>query len=133
MERMRAVRLVDDFFISRPLQEAALELVSSPAVGAACSRAGHRVAGTMRAVGQPPSRAKLPDWTVTQLPTGGLHLWIRLPAGEDDAAVAAAAGNMASPSVPVDATSLPNRRRPSCGWGSQPPATSPSWLRVRVD
>jgi DNA-binding transcriptional MocR family regulator len=31
MERMRAVRLVDDFFVTRPLQEAALELLSSPA------------------------------------------------------------------------------------------------------
>jgi len=87
-------------------------------VGAACSRAGHRVAERCGSW-QPPSRSELPDWTVTQLPTGGLHLWIRLPAGEDDAAVAAAARQHgASPSVPVDATSLPNRRRPSCGWGS---------------
>ena len=30
-ERLRAVRVVDDFFVSLPLQETALELVSSPA------------------------------------------------------------------------------------------------------
>ncbi|MEV4897727.1 PLP-dependent aminotransferase family protein, partial [Nonomuraea sp. NPDC055795] len=30
MERLRAIRLVDDFFVTRPLQETALELLSSP-------------------------------------------------------------------------------------------------------
>lgn len=30
LERMRAVRMVDDFFVTRPLQEAALEVLSSP-------------------------------------------------------------------------------------------------------
>jgi DNA-binding transcriptional MocR family regulator len=34
---------------------------------------------------------ELPDWTVTRLPTGGLHLWIQLPAGRDDTAIAGVA------------------------------------------
>jgi DNA-binding transcriptional MocR family regulator len=32
-----------------------------------------------------------PDWTITHLPSGGLHLWIQLPPGTDDADIARAA------------------------------------------
>ena len=31
LERLRAIQVVDSFFVPRPLQEAALELVGSPA------------------------------------------------------------------------------------------------------
>ena len=90
MQRLQAVRRVDDFFITRPLQEAALELIGSPAwdrhvrtLAAAlrerCSRAAAAVA------------RERPDWTVTRVPAGGLHLWIRLAAGEDDLTVARSA------------------------------------------
>jgi DNA-binding transcriptional MocR family regulator len=90
MQRMRAVRLVDDFFVTRPLQEAALELISSPSwdrhvrmlATALRERCGQLAAAVAR---------ERPEWTVTQLPTGGLHLWIHLPAGEDDTVVASAA------------------------------------------
>lgn len=90
MQRLRAVRLVDDFFVTRPLQEAALELLSSPSwdrhvrtlAGALRDRCGQLAAAVAR---------ELPDWTVTRLPTGGLHLWVRLPSGVHDAAVADAA------------------------------------------
>jgi DNA-binding transcriptional MocR family regulator len=90
MERMRAVRLVDDFFVTRPMQEAALELVSSPSwdrhVRMLATALRQRCAALAAALGR-----ELPDWTITGLPTGGLHLWIRLPAGEDDISVASAA------------------------------------------
>ncbi|MFF3843107.1 PLP-dependent aminotransferase family protein [Streptomyces sp. NPDC001930] len=83
MERMRAVRLVDDFFVTRPLQEAALEVLSSPswdrhvrALGAALRE---RCAVLAAAVAQ-----ELPGATLAGLPTGGLHLWVRLPPGVDD-------------------------------------------------
>ncbi|MBT2224291.1 PLP-dependent aminotransferase family protein [Nonomuraea sp. NEAU-A123] len=90
MARLRAVRLVDDFFVTRPLQEAALELVSSPAwerhlrtlATALRDRRGELAAAISRG---------LPGWTITRVPAGGLHLWVRLPEGLGDTAVAGAA------------------------------------------
>ncbi len=90
MERMRAVRLVDDFFVTRPLQEAALEVLSSPSwerhvrsLGAALAE---RCAVLTAALGE-----KLPGAVLAGPPTGGLHLWVRLPSGVDDTALAGAA------------------------------------------
>jgi DNA-binding transcriptional MocR family regulator len=87
MERMRAVRAVDDFFVTRPLQEAAVELVSAPGWERHLrqlsmdlrERAGALAAALVR---------DRPDWTVTSMPTGGLHLWLQLPAGTDVTVVA---------------------------------------------
>ncbi|MGC5012244.1 PLP-dependent aminotransferase family protein [Streptosporangium sp. DT93] len=90
MERMRAVRMVDDFFVTRPLQETALELVGSPAwdrhVRALGTALRERCAELAAAVAR-----ERPDWTVTRIPAGGLHLWVRLPDGADDTAIAGAA------------------------------------------
>ncbi|GAA3029603.1 PLP-dependent aminotransferase family protein [Streptosporangium longisporum] len=90
MERMRAIRMVDDFFVTRPLQETALELLSSPAwerhVRTLAVALRERCAELAAAVAR-----ERPDWTVTRLPAGGLHLWVRLPAGADDTVVAGAA------------------------------------------
>ncbi|MBP2404167.1 DNA-binding transcriptional MocR family regulator [Streptomyces syringium] len=90
MERMRAVRLVDDFFVSRPLQEAALEVIGSPSwdrhvrsLGAALRE---RCAVLAAAVAR-----DIPGATLATLPTGGLHLWLRLPPGADDAVLTSAA------------------------------------------
>ncbi|MGW6282675.1 aminotransferase-like domain-containing protein [Kribbella sp. NPDC055071] len=87
IERLRAIRQVDDFFIPRPLQEAALELLSSPAwerhvraLGKVLRERCHELATGLAEV--------QPDWTVHNLPAGGLHLWVRLPAGVDDVVVA---------------------------------------------
>ncbi|MGE7389365.1 PLP-dependent aminotransferase family protein [Streptomyces sp. NPDC004126] len=90
MERMRAVRLVDDFFVTRPLQEAALEVLSSPswerhvrALGAALrERCSVLAAAVTREV---------PGATLAGPPTGGLHLWVRLPSGVEDTVLAGAA------------------------------------------
>jgi DNA-binding transcriptional MocR family regulator len=88
-ERIRASRLVNAFFPARPLQEAALELVSSPgwsrhltALRAALRRRRDVLAGAVA--------RELPDTGVTR-PAGGVHLWLRLPDGIDDVALTEAA------------------------------------------
>ncbi|MER5892444.1 PLP-dependent aminotransferase family protein [Streptomyces sp. NPDC001876] len=90
MERMRAVRLVDDFFVTRPLQEAALEVLSSPSWDRHIRSLGtalrERCAVLAAAVAQ-----EIPGATLAGLPTGGLHLWLRLPSGVDDIALTGAA------------------------------------------
>ncbi|MCX4981895.1 PLP-dependent aminotransferase family protein [Streptomyces sp. NBC_00572] len=90
MERMRAVRLVDDFFVTRPLQEAALEVLSSPSwdrhVRSLGTALRERCAVLAAAVAQ-----EIPGATLSGLPTGGLHLWVRLPPGVDDAVLTNAA------------------------------------------
>ncbi|HWT91950.1 MAG TPA: PLP-dependent aminotransferase family protein, partial [Solirubrobacteraceae bacterium] len=86
--RIRAARAVDDFFVAAPLQEAAIEVVSSPAL----KRHRRSVALVLRqrrdalvhAV-----RTYLPQADVALVPQGGFTLWVRLPDGLDDVAVAA--------------------------------------------
>ena len=51
MERMQAVRLVDDFFVARPMQEAALELISSPSWDRHVRALASGIAGTLPAAG----------------------------------------------------------------------------------
>ncbi|WP_344654934.1 PLP-dependent aminotransferase family protein [Catenulispora subtropica] len=90
MERMRAVRQVDDFFVTRPLQETAVELTSAPGWARhlrALSAALRERCVTLAAA----LEAEIPEWRVSRLPSGGLHLWARLGPGEDDAVLAAAA------------------------------------------
>ncbi len=77
-ERLRAVRVVDDFFVSRPLQETALELVSSPAwprhvANLARALTARRAALTLAL------RQRIPQFTIPVLPRGGATLWVRLP------------------------------------------------------
>lgn len=90
MARLRAVRLVDDFFVTRPLQEAALELVSSPGwerhLRALATALRDRRAELAAAIAR-----DLPGWTIARMPAGGLHLWVRLPDGLSDTAIAGAA------------------------------------------
>ena len=88
--RIRAARTVDDFIVAGPLQEAALDLVSSPAwrrhrrttAAALTERRDVLIAALRRHV--PQARVEL-------VPRGGFSLWIGLPDGVDDVAVAAAA------------------------------------------
>ncbi|MBB5081734.1 aminotransferase-like domain-containing protein [Nonomuraea endophytica] len=90
MERLRAIRLVDDFFVTRPLQETALELLSSPG----WERHLRSLAGALRercAVLAGAVARDLPGWTLTRVAAGGLHLWVRLPYGADDTVIAATA------------------------------------------
>lgn len=88
--RLRTARVIDDFFVSGPLQEAALDLVTSPAWRR------HRVAlraglAERRDALLDALARHLPACEVVTVPAGGLHLWLRLPDGTDDVALAAAA------------------------------------------
>ncbi|GAA0690720.1 PLP-dependent aminotransferase family protein [Kitasatospora atroaurantiaca] len=90
LERMRAVQAVDSFFVPRPLQETALELVGSPAWARHLRELATALEERRRAaVGA--LRRTLPELLGPQVPYGGYHLWLRLPDGTDDGALAAAA------------------------------------------
>ncbi len=85
--RLRAARIVDDFFVSGPLQEAALEVVSSPA----WRRHRRRLRTELRARRDALVAAlhrHLPALAPATVPAGGLHLWVALPDGADDLALA---------------------------------------------
>ncbi|WP_433022504.1 PLP-dependent aminotransferase family protein [Kribbella sp. CA-294648] len=87
-ERLRAVQAVDSLFVPRPLQETALELVGSPAWA--------RHLRTLTDALRDRRLVLLKALATTQLlpanePRGGYHLWLRLPDGSNDRAIAAAA------------------------------------------
>lgn len=88
-ERLRSAQLVDTFFPARPMQETALELVSSPAwprhlaaVRTALRRRRDTLTGALR--------RELPGFELIP-PPGGLHLWITPPYGLSEETVVDAA------------------------------------------
>ncbi|MFB7427089.1 PLP-dependent aminotransferase family protein [Streptomyces hydrogenans] len=90
LERLRAIQVVDSFFVPRPLQEAALELVGAPA----WSRHLRTVSQELRARRDTLAAAvalRLPELALPQLPSGGHHLWLRLPDALPEPALLAAA------------------------------------------
>ncbi|MFI8459979.1 PLP-dependent aminotransferase family protein [Kitasatospora sp. NPDC085464] len=90
MRRLLGMRRVDDFFIARPLQEAAVELLSTPA----WERHLRTLSGALQqrcAVLADALARELPDWTLHRVPEGGLHLWLRLPAHLSEADVTSTA------------------------------------------
>ncbi|MER7495963.1 PLP-dependent aminotransferase family protein [Streptomyces pharetrae] len=90
LERLRAIQVVDTFFVPRPLQEAALELVGSPA----WPRHLRAVSAALRARRDAMTSAlavHLPELALPYIPSGGYHLWPRLPEGADETALTAAA------------------------------------------
>jgi DNA-binding transcriptional MocR family regulator len=90
--RLRAARIVDDFFVSGPLQEAALELVSAPAWRRHLRRLRAELRARRDALAAALAR-HAPELDLAGLPAGGLHLWVALPAGMDDVALSAAAAS----------------------------------------
>jgi DNA-binding transcriptional MocR family regulator len=87
--RLRAVRLLDELFVAGPLQQAALEFVTSPA----WDRHRRTLRTALRARRDAllaALRRRLP-LNAGPVPKGGLHLWVRLDAGLDDVALANAA------------------------------------------
>jgi hypothetical protein len=88
--RLRSARLVDDFFVAGPLQQATLELVTSPSWDRH-RRALRTALRTRRDTLAAALSRHLPDLAPAVVPRGGLHLWVRLPDGVDDIALAAAA------------------------------------------
>jgi DNA-binding transcriptional MocR family regulator len=77
-ERLRATRLLDDLFVSAPLQQTALELLTSPAwpkhLRRVCRALELRRDAMVDAIDE-----FLPGIELPFLPRGGLHLWVRLP------------------------------------------------------
>jgi DNA-binding transcriptional MocR family regulator len=88
--RLRRARIVDDFFVSGPLQEAAQEIVSSPAWRRHHRRLRSELRVRRDALVDALAR-HLPQLAPPAVPAGGLHLWVALPDGSDDVAVAGAA------------------------------------------
>ncbi|SEG99499.1 DNA-binding transcriptional regulator, MocR family, contains an aminotransferase domain [Nonomuraea solani] len=90
LRRLRDLRFVDGFFTARPLQEAAVELLSSPAwdrhLRTLSTALRDRCAALAGALAE-----ELPGWRLARRPSSGLHLWVELPAGLQDTAVADAA------------------------------------------
>ncbi|PIM72102.1 GntR family transcriptional regulator [Streptomyces sp. JV178] len=80
LERLRAIQVVDTFFVPRPLQEAALELVGSPAWPRHL-RAVSRELKNRRDAMTSALRLHLPELALPHIPSGGYHLWLRLPDG----------------------------------------------------
>ncbi|MFJ6087511.1 PLP-dependent aminotransferase family protein [Streptomyces sp. NPDC092369] len=90
LERLRAIQIVDTFFVPRPLQEAALELVGSPA----WPRHLRAISGELKTRRDTMTAAlslELPELALPHIPSGGYHLWLRLPEGLDELAFTAAA------------------------------------------
>ncbi len=93
LDRLRAIQVVDTFFVPRPLQEAALELVGSPA----WPRHLRSVAEELRVRRERMRLAlrlafsDLAGVREPQVALGGYQMWQRLPDGTDEAGVVAAA------------------------------------------
>ncbi|MEV4141365.1 PLP-dependent aminotransferase family protein, partial [Dactylosporangium sp. NPDC049742] len=84
--RLRAARVLDDFFVAGPLQQAALDLVTSPA----WPRHLKALRTELRARREALTEAlavHVPTLRTPLVPAGGLHVWARLPQGMDDVAV----------------------------------------------
>ena len=88
--RLRTARVRDDFFVSGPLQEAALDFLSSPA----WQRHRKALRPALRARRDAlitALRAHVPQLHPAVVPAGGMHIWLRLPAGVDDGILTSAA------------------------------------------
>jgi DNA-binding transcriptional MocR family regulator len=88
--RLRSARLLDDFFVAGPLQQAALELLTAPAWGRH-RRALRSALRSRREALLAALQRHLPALVPPVIPRGGLHLWAQLPDGSDDVEVTAAA------------------------------------------
>lgn len=109
LARLRALRTVDDFFVGRPIQETAVELLASAAWPRHLSRLRRSLVLRRDAL-VAAIRADLPQLHIERVPLGGLHLWLRLPDGVDDSDVAllcARRGLLVSPGTPYHAGEPP--------------------------
>jgi DNA-binding transcriptional MocR family regulator len=88
-ERLRNLRLVDDFFASRLLQETAIELLESPAWPRHLQSLSSTLEVHCNAMVQLVTR-HLPQANIALVPSGGMSVWLRLADGIDESEVAAA-------------------------------------------
>ena len=89
-DRIRAIRMVDDLFVNRLVQETGLELVSSSSWARHVVELG-RALQSRRDVVLDALGELAPTLIVERPPRGGMHLWVNLPEGIDDLAVVDAA------------------------------------------
>ncbi|MDT9692945.1 PLP-dependent aminotransferase family protein [Streptomyces sp. P9(2023)] len=90
LERLRAIHVVDTFFVPRPLQETALELVGSPAWSRHL-RAVSQELKSRRSTMTGALALHLPELDLPHIPSGGYQLWLRLPDTLPEAALLAGA------------------------------------------
>lgn len=87
MARMRVQRVIDDFFVPIPMQEAAVGLLAAPAWQRHLTALRRALVSRRDALA-----AALAEYAPmarpTRVPSGGLHLWVRLPDELDDVEVA---------------------------------------------
>lgn len=88
--RLRTARGLDDFFVAGPMQAAAIDFVTSPAWRRHLSGL-HAALRVRRDALLDALERHLPALRPAAAPSGGLHVWLRLPDGVDEAAVTAAA------------------------------------------
>jgi DNA-binding transcriptional MocR family regulator len=84
--RLRASQVVESFFVARPLQETALEFVSSPGWRRHLTAVQQAIIGRQERLLVGLARYA-PDVDVHLVPRGGLHVWLRLPSALDEDAV----------------------------------------------
>ncbi|WP_372351990.1 PLP-dependent aminotransferase family protein [Streptomyces sp. KL116D] len=90
LERLRAIQVVDHLFVPGPLQEATLELVASPAWPRHL-RTVARELKVRRDIMAAALTLRLPELRLPHVPSGGYHLWARLPDGKDERRLVASA------------------------------------------
>lgn len=83
LERLRGLHAVESFFVPRPLQETALELVSAP-TWTRHLRTLTTALRDRRDTAVHALRQHLPRLPAVQVPAGGYHLWLPLPSGIDE-------------------------------------------------
>jgi DNA-binding transcriptional MocR family regulator len=85
LARLRAARVVEDFFVPGPLQEAAIELLGAPAWPRHLKRLRAALHERRDALAAAVDRELGPGRHA--LPAGGMHVWVRLDPGEDEVAL----------------------------------------------
>ena len=90
LARLRAAKTLDDFYVSGPIQETAVEFLRSPA-WPRHNQMVRRALGQRRDALMAALTRLIPQVSVTAVPHGGMHLLVRLPDGVDDRDVTAAA------------------------------------------
>ncbi len=110
-DRLRAIRMVDDLFVSRLAQETALELVGSPGWPRHIVEVGRQLRERCVVVVEALAE-HVPAVAVPHRPSGGMHLWATLPEGADEGRVIEAArhhGVLVGPGRSFFATEPPSR------------------------
>jgi DNA-binding transcriptional MocR family regulator len=88
--RLRSARVADDMCVPPLTQEIALGLLTSSAWPRHLKRLRTGLVGRRDAMVDQ-VHASMPDARVPNIPTGGIHLWVRLPEGTDSTGLTAAA------------------------------------------